>query len=214
MALPALAIPAAIAGGTMLAGYLGGEQANKTNIAIADKTNAANQLAAQQQMNWQEKMSNTAHQRAREDLRKAGLNPLLAAGSPASSPGGAAASNTPARVENVLGPAVQSGVASAMEAVRMGQEIKMQAEQSNLVRAQTNQANMQTTVMSKDIPKAEIINDVYKAGKAILDRVKAAPQANPRMDSYMEDFNRRHKNQNLNNYKKGMKTIQLKAGKP
>lgn len=202
MALPALAIPAAIAGGTMLAGYLGGEQANKTNIAIADKTNAANQLAAQQQMNWQEKMSNTAHQRAREDLRKAGLNPLLAAGNPASSPGGAAAQNTAARVDNTIGPAVQAGVTSAMEAVRMGQEIKMQGEQTNLLKAQTNQANMQTTVMSKDIPKAEMINEAYQTGKKILNRVKSMPIFNP------------GDTRNLESYKKGMKKIQLKAGKP
>jgi len=44
---------------------------------------------AKKQMDFQREMSNTAYTRAVADMRNAGLNPVLAAGSPASTPSGA-----------------------------------------------------------------------------------------------------------------------------
>lgn len=57
-----------------------------------NKVNNANVESAKKQMDFQERMSSTAHQREVADLIKAGLNPVLSANNGASSPMGAYAS--------------------------------------------------------------------------------------------------------------------------
>ena len=57
-----------------------------------DKVNNANVESAKKQMDFQERMSSTSHEREVADLLKAGLNPVLSANNGASSPMGAYAS--------------------------------------------------------------------------------------------------------------------------
>lgn len=58
---------------------------------------AFNARSAKKQMDFQERMANTQYQRAANDIERAGLNRVLALGSPAHSPSGATASvNAPA----------------------------------------------------------------------------------------------------------------------
>ena len=54
-----------------------------------DKMNTMNKESAKAQMDFQERMSSTAHQREVKDLIAAGLNPILSANNGASSPQGA-----------------------------------------------------------------------------------------------------------------------------
>lgn len=84
-------IGALIGAGAAIGGALIGRQGQKD-------ANVANAQQAEAQMRFQQEMSRTAHQREVEDLRAAGLNPILSGtgGAGASTPPGAAA-----RMENV-----------------------------------------------------------------------------------------------------------------
>lgn len=83
---------------------LGGSMANSGNINNAREDRA-----------WQLELSNNAHQREVNDLKAAGLNPLLSVNAGASSPGG----SSTAPMQNILGNAVNTG----MDVVRLKKEL-------------------------------------------------------------------------------------------
>jgi len=105
--------------------YLGGHQAN-----------AANAKQAQNQMDFQREMSGTSYQRGVEDMKGAGLNPMLAySQGGASSPGGASAS-----IGDAISPAMNSGRAAQMLTAQVD---NMKAQNAN-INANTQNTNADT----------------------------------------------------------------------
>lgn len=114
---------AAIGGGLSL---LGGVMANNASSA-----------QAQANRDWQERMSNTAHQREVSDLRAAGLNPILSGtgGSGAGTPSGNVAPQS-----DVVTPAIST----AMQLLRTSVDTNKTLADTELVKAQKEIATNNT----------------------------------------------------------------------
>jgi len=120
-------------------------------VGGAAVTGAFNAREARKDRDFQEKMSRTQYQRAAADLEAAGLNRVLALGSPAAQPAGAKASMDNPRI-------AESGIAaaSAKQAIAQGKA------QEELLKAQTAETLERTRLTAAEAAKAEVTRGMYE----------------------------------------------------
>lgn len=150
-------------------GYIGQRQANDANKDIAHNANVMAQANAREQMQFQERMSNTAHAREVADLKNAGLNPILSVNAGASSPNGAAGGTTTgAPQQNTM-----SGIVStALEMKQMRMAVAKQEKELALMTSQKKKLDVDTAVASKGVPAADLTNRAYKLMQPLIEKIE------------------------------------------
>jgi len=148
-------------------GMLGGLAGGAMSLAGTMLQNKAAKKAAGRQMAFQEHMAGTRYQRTMKDMRKAGLNPMLAYKQGGGGvPGGA--SYTPANIGAAAALGASQGTSSAVAATRQKADLRILAQQERVAQQhayklyqETQNIRMAGTAFAAAEAKAAIDRDYW-----------------------------------------------------